>query len=163
MFVLFVNRIFRGQLDYYITLFFHCQHLFYFFVEFFNTICYSTFKGGIRLSERLTELRKTLGLSMEKFGSQIGLSRSAISKMESGASGLSEQTLLSICRVFRVNYYWLTEGTGEMFSGTPQNVVDEIAEDYNLDVDDKKLIQKYLELSEEHRKVLKDYFRSVFT
>lgn len=114
------------------------------------------------MSERLTELRKALGLSMEKFGSQIGLSRSAISKMESGASGLSEQTLLSICRVYRVNYYWLTEGIGDMFSGTPQNVVDEIAEEYNLDEDDKKLIQKYLELSADHRKVLKDYFRSVF-
>ena len=139
-----------------------CQHLLQVFVEFFNTLCYSTSKGGIKLSVRLTELRNALGLSMEKFGSQIGLSRSAISKMESGASGLSEQTLLSICRVYRVNYYWLTDGIGEMFSGTPQNIVDEIAEEYNLDKDDKNLIQKYLELSEEHRKVLKDYFRSVF-
>lgn len=115
------------------------------------------------MNERLTELRKALGLSMEKFGSQIGLSRSAISKMESGTSGLSEQTLLSICRVYRVNYYWLTDGIGEMFSGTPQNVVDEIAEDYNLDSEDKNIIQKYLELSPEHRKVIKDYFKSIFT
>lgn len=100
---------------------------------------------------------------MEKFGAKIGLSRSAISKIESGNSGLSDQTILSICREFRVNYYWFTEGEGEMFTRTPQSVVDEIAEDYDLDNDDKRLIEKYLELSKEQRKVLKDYIRSVFT
>lgn len=115
------------------------------------------------MNERLTELRKSLGLSMEKFGSKIGVSRSAISKMESGNSGISEQTLLSICRVFRVNYYWLTEGDDPMFIGTPQNVVDEIAEDYDLDEIDKKIIEKYLELSHEQRMVLKDYIKSIFT
>ena len=41
------------------------------------------------MNKRLSELRRELGLSMEKFGSKIGLSRSAISKMESGNSGLS--------------------------------------------------------------------------
>ena len=115
------------------------------------------------MNTRLTELRKTLNLSMEKFGAKIGLSRSAISKIESGSSGLSDQTILSICREFRVNYYWFTEGKGEMFTRTPQTVVDEIAEDYDLDNDDKKLIEKYLELSKDQRKVLKDYIRSVFT
>ena len=115
------------------------------------------------MNERLSELRKALGLSMEKFGSKIGLSRSAISKMESGSSGLSEQTILSICRVFRVNYHWLTEGDGPMFSGTPESVVDEIAEDYNLDDIDKKIIEKYLELDEAQRKIIKDYLKSIFT
>lgn len=115
------------------------------------------------MNKRLSELRRELGLSMEKFGSKIGLSRSAISKMESGNSGLSEQTILSICRVYRVNYHWLTNGDGEMFSGTPESIVDEIAEDYNLDGIDKKIIQKYLELDNEHRKLLKDYLKSIFT
>ena len=103
------------------------------------------------MNKRLSELRRELGLSMEKFGSKIGLSRSAISKMESGNSGLSEQTILSICRVYRVNYHWFTNGDGDMFSGTPESLVDEIAEDYNLDEIDKKIIQKYLELDDEHR------------
>lgn len=115
------------------------------------------------MNERLSEIRKVLGLSMEKFGSKIGLTKSAISKMESGLSGISEQTILSICREFRVDYYWLTEGIGEMFTAAPQSLVDEIAEEYGLDVDDKKLIEKYLTLPPEHRKVLKDYLKSIFT
>lgn len=72
------------------------------------------------MNQRLSELRKTLNLSMEKFGSRIGITRSAISKMESGSSGLSEQTILSICREFNVSEEWLRNGSGEMFvSSTP--------------------------------------------
>lgn len=50
-----------------------------------------------------------------------------------------------------------------MFVGTPQTVVDEIAEDYNLDDIDKKIVEKFLELSPDQRKVLKDYLKSIFT
>lgn len=50
-----------------------------------------------------------------------------------------------------------------MFTGTPQTVVDELAEDYDLDDLDKKIIEKYLELDAEKRKILKDYLKSIFT
>lgn len=115
------------------------------------------------MNTRISDLRKALGLSMEKFGSRIGVTRSAISKMESGISGLSEQTILSICREFHVNYFWLTEGKGDMFTGTPKSVVDEIAEDYKLDDIDKKILEKFLELSPEKRAVIKEYLKSIFT
>lgn len=113
--------------------------------------------------ERIKELRKILGLSQDAFGRKLGVTGTAVSRIEKGERTLTEQMALAICREFRVNYFWLTEGKGEMFSGTPQNVVDEIAEDYDLDDVDKKIIQKYLELDEAHRKVLKEYFKSIFT
>lgn len=115
------------------------------------------------MNTRIAELRKALGLSMEKFGSRIGVTRSAISKMENGISGLSEQTILSICREFHVNYFWLTEGKGDMFTGTPQSVVDEIAEDYKLDDIDKKILENFLAMSPEKRAVIKEYLKSIFT
>lgn len=113
--------------------------------------------------ERIRELRKSLGLSQDSFGKRLGVTGTAISRYEKGERTLTEQMALAICREFRVNYYWLTEGMGEMFTGTPQSVVDEIAEEYNLDDLDKKIIEKYLELSEEHRKVVKDYLSNIFT
>lgn len=116
------------------------------------------------MNERLYQLRtQELKLSQEEFGSKIGVTRAAISRYESGDRSLSENIILSICRVFRVNYFWLKEGEGEIFSGTPQNVVDEIAEEYNLDDIDKKIVEKFLELSPDQRKVLKDYLKSIFT
>ena len=114
------------------------------------------------MNERLAAIRKALDLSMEKFGAKIGVSRSAISKMESGSSGLSEQTILSICREFRVNYHWLTEGVGEMFIGTPQSVIDEIADDYDLDDHDKKILEKYLSLTPDQRRVLRNFLKDMF-
>ena len=114
------------------------------------------------MSERLKNLRKELKMNQEEFGRRLGVSNTAISKLEKGERNITEQMVLSICREFRVNYFWLTEGKGDMFVGTPKDVVDEIAEDYNLDDLDKKIIQKYLELNAEQRKVLKDYLKSIF-
>lgn len=115
------------------------------------------------MNERIRILRKELGLSQEEFGKRVGVSNTAISKLEKGERNITEQMILSICRVFRVNYFWLTEGKGEMFSGTPQTVVDELAEDYDLDDIDKKIIEKYLEFTPEKRAVLKEYMKSIFT
>ena len=67
------------------------------------------------MNERVKELRTALGLSAEKFGSKIGVTRSAISKMELGVCKVSEQSIISICREFNVNEEWLRNGTGEMF------------------------------------------------
>lgn len=115
------------------------------------------------MNNRLLQLRtKALKLSQEEFGSRIGVTRAAVSRYESGDRSLSEAIILSICREFHVNYYWLTEGVGDPFISTPQSVIDEIAQDYNLDVEDKKLIEKYLELPIEQRKVIKDYIKSIF-
>lgn len=50
-----------------------------------------------------------------------------------------------------------------MFTGTPESVVDEIAEEYNLDNIDKKIIERYLELSDNQRQVIKDYLKSIFS
>ena len=63
-------------------------------------------------SERLRQLRKDLGMSQEEFGRRIGVSNTAISKLEKNERNLTEQTAKSICREFRVNYFWLTEGKG---------------------------------------------------
>ena len=111
----------------------------------------------------MRDLRKFLGLTLEKFGKTLGVGKTAISKIEKGENNLTEQMTLSICREFRANYFWLTEGKGEMFAGTPQSVVDEIAEDYKLDDVDKKIIEVYLDLSAEEREVIKNYLRKIFT
>lgn len=72
------------------------------------------------MNERIKELRTALGLSAEKFGAKIGVTRSAISKMELGVCNISEQSVISICREFNVNEEWLRNGTGEMFNTLSQ-------------------------------------------
>lgn len=115
------------------------------------------------MNEKIKILRNYLNLSQDALGKKLGITGGAISKIEKGERNLTEQMLLSICRTFRVNYFWLTEGKGDMFTGTPESVIDEIAEDFNLDTLDKKIIEKYLTLNAEHRKIIKDYLKSIFT
>lgn len=65
--------------------------------------------------ERVKELRKSLSLTLEKFGQRIGVGKSTISDIENGRRSLSEHMTKSICREFGVDYMWLTTGEGEMF------------------------------------------------
>lgn len=64
---------------------------------------------------RVKELRKTLGLTLEKFGERVGVGKTAINKIENGTTNVSGQMFKSICREFNVNEEWLRDGTGEMF------------------------------------------------
>ena len=66
-------------------------------------------------NERVKTIRKTLGLTMEKFGDQLGVSKSTISRIEKGVNGLTEQMSRSICREFDVDEKWLRTGKGKMF------------------------------------------------
>ena len=65
--------------------------------------------------ERVREVRKTLGLTLEKFGEKLGIQKSAISKIERGDTNLTDANIKLICREFNVDYIWLTTGEGEMF------------------------------------------------
>ena len=67
------------------------------------------------MKDRIKELRNELGLSAEKFGARVGVTRSAISRIENGIVNVTEQMQKSICREFNVNEEWLRNGTGDMF------------------------------------------------
>lgn len=64
---------------------------------------------------RVRELRKELKLTLEKFGDPLGVGKTAISKIENGERGLTDQMIISICREYDVNETWLRTGEGEMF------------------------------------------------
>ena len=66
-------------------------------------------------NERVKELRKALGLTQEKFGERIGVKKSAISQIENGSNGVTDQLRLAVCREFRVSEEWMRTGEGEMF------------------------------------------------
>lgn len=79
--------------------------------------------------ERVKEVRKSLDLTLDKFGEKLGVQKSAISKIEKGENNLTEQMTKAICREFGVDYIWLTTGDGEMFVDSDddfQNRIDRI-------------------------------------
>lgn len=76
--------------------------------------------------ERVKEVRKTLNLTLEKFGEKLGVGKTAISNIEKGNRNLTEQMTKSICREFNVDYIWLTTGLGEMFVSTDKTFLEKI-------------------------------------
>ena len=41
-------------------------------------------------NERVKEVRKTLGLTLEKFGDRLGIKKAAVSKIEKGENALTD-------------------------------------------------------------------------
>lgn len=112
--------------------------------------------------ERVKQVRKELGLSLEKFGEKIGLRKSSLSQIENGINNLTDQTIRGICREYNVSYDYLTDGEGEMFTDLPDTILDELCIQYGLDDIDRKIMEIYLELPSEARQALKDKIREKF-
>lgn len=76
--------------------------------------------------ERVREIRKSLGLTLEKFGEKLGVKKNAISQIETGRNSLTDQMTKSICREFGVDYIFLTTGEGEMFVDSDDDFIEKI-------------------------------------
>ena len=115
--------------------------------------------------ERVKEIRKTLNLSLEKFGEKLGVGKTAISNIEKGNRNLTDQMAKAICREYNVNYDYLIYEEGEMFSDLPQTVLDELCAQYSLNDFDKAIIELYvntpLELRQEVKKKMKEFIQKV--
>ena len=72
-------------------------------------------------NERVRVVRKSLGLTLEKFGVRLGVGKGAMSQIENGTNNLSQRMLLSICREYGVSESWLRTGEGEMFVPVTRN------------------------------------------
>ena len=121
-----------------------------------------------KINDRVRILRKNLGLTLEKFGNRLGVGKNAISRIETGKNGVTDQMIKSICREFNVDYIWLTTGEGGMFQDSDDaflEQIDRIMAGENelhktilrgaasLDIEDleaiDRMIQKFKKISEE--------------
>lgn len=118
--------------------------------------------------ERVKEIRKTLGLTLEKFGEPLGVTKVAISNIEKGNRNVTEQMLKAICREYSVNEDWLKNGVGEMFR-KPSDEVGYYVEDlleyegqgnpfYDIIIE---MMKTYQELDDSSKTIIKDYFANI--
>lgn len=112
-------------------------------------------------NERVKEIRKTLGLTLEKFGERIGVTRGSMSNIENGNRNLTEQMTKSICREFSVDYMWLTTGEGKMFIDTDDDFIERIDRIMAGEDEARKNLFKFmLELSDEDIHALEHLMQS---
>lgn len=114
------------------------------------------------MKDRIREVREHFGLSMEKFGSRIGIGKASISLLESGKNNPSVQTITLICREFGVNEQWFRTGEGEMFEQTRASVLDRLSTEYDLSREQRSVIEAFLDLDPQERDVILKYVHNVF-
>lgn len=112
-------------------------------------------------NERVKLLRKTLELSQDSFGDKLGVKKSAISKIEKGENGLKDQLAKLICRTFNVDYFWLTEGTGEMFRKIPNTLIEKLSEKYQLNEQSQIILKSYLESPDDQKAAIENFLLKV--
>lgn len=94
--------------------------------------------------ERVKEIRKALGLTLEKFGEKVGVTKQTVSRIENGVNNLTEQMTKAICREFGVDYIFLTTGEGEMFVDSDDDFIEKIDRIMAGEDDARKNIFKFM-------------------
>lgn len=68
------------------------------------------------MEERIKELREELNLTQKEFGEKIGITNTAVSKLEKRERSVSDRVIRDICREFNINEEWLRTGMGEKYN-----------------------------------------------
>ena len=112
-------------------------------------------------NERIRNVRQNYGLTLEAFGKRVGVTKAAMSNIENGSRGVTDQMRRSICREFNVNEAWLRTGDGDMNSYTLSQVAAEIAGKYGLEHRSEVFLERFIMLPDDARSVLLDFVQDV--
>ena len=108
--------------------------------------------------ERVKEVRKSLGLTLEKFGERLGVRKNAISAVENGRNSLSDQMLKSISREYGVSEAWLLDGTGEMFLNKDTSSLDAYIRSNDVSPLEAEILNAYFDLDPDIRRAAMEHF-----
>ena len=102
------------------------------------------------VNNRIKELRKNyLNLTQVEFGNRIGAAGSTVVGWEKGNRIPGDTTIKMICKEFHVNYMWLKEGEGEVFSTVEKSLIDRLTDEYELNPVQRRIIEQVITLSDD--------------
>lgn len=121
------------------------------------------------VGQRIEKIRIALGsddkkMTLEEFGSRLGVSKNAISNIENGRRNLTDQMCKAICREFSVSEEWLRNGIGGddvIFESSPEDAAALFAKENHLEDIERILIKEYLKLNDKSKEVFRAYLRNV--
>lgn len=113
------------------------------------------------INERIKVLRKKLELTLVDFGKKIGLTKSSVSRMEQNNGTVTHKNIQMICSAFNVSEDWLLHGTGDMFTNSDEQALNQMIKKYNMTNDEITFVRHWMEQPEEVRHVVMDYAMGV--
>ena len=111
--------------------------------------------------DRIKEIRKDKNLNQLEFGKRIGVSRDVISNIELRRVIPKDLLLSAICKEYSVDPEWLIDGTGNMYLETSDRFIETLKKTYNLDDVGVSILTTYLSLSDDNKRVVKDFIKKV--
>jgi len=115
-------------------------------------------RPALTIGEQIKKLRKSLNLTQQKFGERIGIKGNTIAQYELDRNKPIDAVVSLICREYNVREEWLRTGEGEMFRSIPSNTLEQLAYEYGLSNAAYALIEKFVKMNDEKRRVLIDFF-----
>lgn len=118
-------------------------------------------------NERVMLIRKDHNLTLEEFGNRLGVSRSAISNIESGNRSVTNQMRVAILREFNVNETWFRTGdesNGRYIQKTEEDELSDLfAEIMSAPADDsiRALARSFAKLTHEQRQQAADLAKAL--
>ncbi len=106
------------------------------------------------IGDRIRFLRKELGLNQTEFAQRLLITQSGIAANERGSRGVDDRTIKLICSEYGVSETWLRTGEGEMNEKKPNDLIDRLAQEYQMSATGVALLETYLKLSPEMRTAL---------
>ena len=98
-------------------------------------------KNNAGVGQRIGEIRKTLGLTQQKFAEDLKISRSLACALESNTRTIQDRIIKMICFTYGVNENWLKTGKGTMFDEGRDYKLEEVISNFKkLD----ELLQDYV-------------------
>lgn len=119
------------------------------------------------VGERLRYIRKSSNLTLEEFGSRIGMKKNSLSQIENGKNSLTEQTLMSVCREFNANPDWIRSESGDPFvsisdSDAYRRAADAVATgSHEMDRIVRGIITYYGNMDDDCKSLFLDYLHKV--
>lgn len=103
------------------------------------------------IGERIGMLIEEKGMKRTEFAAVLKIDQSYVTKLTKGANAPSNALIENICRKFGVRREWLENGEGEMFACRNSAILEQLAQEYQLDGKARRLVENFLSLTPENR------------
>jgi transcriptional regulator with XRE-family HTH domain len=112
----------------------------------------------VDIGARIKDIRKSAGLTQQRFADRIGLKRNTVGNYEINLITPSDRTIADICREFNVSEVWLRTGEGDPYIKLDDDAeFMQVCEEINLSDDNliRQIIKTYWRMSEDAKAVVR--------
>ncbi|MCL2792230.1 MAG: helix-turn-helix transcriptional regulator [Spirochaetaceae bacterium] len=113
-------------------------------------------ENDAKISQRIVEVRKALGLTQQEFAEGIKVSKSHAGAMELSTRKVPDRILKIISYTYGVNENWLKTGKGDMFEKGRDYKLEEVISNFKkLDEHLQDYVLKQIRLALEYQEIQK--------